>query len=84
LWRIFQSKGGEVTKAGENCIMRSFISCTLRQTLLERSNQDEIARTCSKHETEMYTKFWGDNLKKRDHYDDVYVDGRIIWSRVYV
>jgi hypothetical protein len=31
LRRIFESKRDEVTGIGENCILRSFINCSLRQ-----------------------------------------------------
>jgi hypothetical protein len=34
LRRIFQPKREEVMEAGENCIMRRFITCTLQQILL--------------------------------------------------
>jgi hypothetical protein len=34
LRRIFRPKTDEVTGDGENCIMKSFIICTLRQVLL--------------------------------------------------
>jgi hypothetical protein len=35
LSRIFEPKRDEVQEAGKNCIMRSFITCILRQVLLE-------------------------------------------------
>jgi hypothetical protein len=31
LRRIFEPKGDEIIEGGENCIMRSFITCTLCQ-----------------------------------------------------
>jgi hypothetical protein len=31
LRRIFEPKRDEVTEGGENCIMKSFVICTLRQ-----------------------------------------------------
>jgi hypothetical protein len=33
LRRIFGPKRDEVTKNGENCIMKSFVICTLRQAV---------------------------------------------------
>jgi hypothetical protein len=35
LRRIFGPKRGEVTGVGENCILRSFITCTLLQVYLQ-------------------------------------------------
>jgi hypothetical protein len=35
LRRIFLSKRGEVREGEENCIMKSFVICTLRPVLLE-------------------------------------------------
>jgi hypothetical protein len=35
LRRIFGPKRDEVTGGGENCIMRSFVICTLRRVYLE-------------------------------------------------
>jgi hypothetical protein len=35
LRRIFEPKRDEVMEVGENCIMRSFIACTLLQVYLE-------------------------------------------------
>jgi hypothetical protein len=40
-------------KAGENCILKTFIMCISRQILLELSKQeDEMGRACSKHKRE--------------------------------
>jgi hypothetical protein len=39
---------GEVTRGLKNCIMRSFITCTLPQIKLESQiKEDEIGRACS-------------------------------------
>jgi hypothetical protein len=35
--------------------------------------EDKMGRACSKH-----TKFWSENLKGRDHVEDVDIDRRII------
>jgi len=32
----------------------------------------------------MHTKFWSENLKERDHVEDIGVDGRIILEWVLV
>jgi len=36
--------------------------------------------SCSTHgaKSEMYTKVWSENIKGRDHSEDICVDGRII------
>jgi hypothetical protein len=48
LRRIFEPKRDEVTGGGENCIMRSFIACTLLQiNLNDQVNEDEMGRACS-------------------------------------
>jgi hypothetical protein len=41
LRRIFKPKMDEVAGGRENCVMRSFIACTLRPIQLERSSQGE-------------------------------------------
>jgi hypothetical protein len=67
LRRIFFPKRDEITGAGENCIMRNFIICTLHQMYLE----DEMGRVCRTHGSSMHTRF-GEGQKA------FYVDGRII------
>jgi hypothetical protein len=41
LRRIFRPKRKEVAEDGEDCIMRSFVTCTLHQILLGWSNEGE-------------------------------------------
>jgi hypothetical protein len=41
LRRIFGLKGRKWREAGEDCIMRSFVTCTLYKILLRLSNQGE-------------------------------------------
>jgi len=35
-------------------------------------------RVCSTHGRDMYTKFWSESLKGRDHSEDLGTDGRIV------
>jgi hypothetical protein len=57
LGRISGSDVEEVTGRRGECIMRSFIMCTLRQILL---GEDEVDRTCNTHgRDEKYTENFG-------------------------
>jgi len=58
--------------------MMSFTTCTLCQILFNKI-KDEMGRACGMHGTrEMHTIFWLENLKGRDHFEDLGTDGRII------
>jgi hypothetical protein len=60
-----------VHEVGDDCLMRSFITCTLYQMLLGwQVKEDEMGRACS-------TKFWFENLKVRDSLWRLGIDGRI-------
>jgi hypothetical protein len=48
LRRITGPKRDEVTGVGENCVMRSFITCTLCQ-VNDQVKEDERGRACSKN-----------------------------------
>jgi hypothetical protein len=46
-------KGRKLRETGEDCIRRSFITCTLHQTLLGyQIKEDEIGGECSAHDDE--------------------------------
>jgi hypothetical protein len=48
---IFDVGGKKWRETGEDCGMRSSITCTLHQSLSWRSKEeDEISRACSTHE----------------------------------
>jgi len=61
--------------------MRSFIHFTRHQILLgDQIKEDEVGRACSTHrrnERNIYSKLF-ENLKRRDHSEDLSVDVRII------
>jgi hypothetical protein len=52
--------------AGEDLIMRSFLTCTFSQILLgDYVKEDEMGGACStRGRDEKYTKFWSGNVKK--------------------
>jgi hypothetical protein len=62
--------------------------CTTSYQISEQLKGNDMGGTCSTHrksEKSMQNCSWG-NLRGRDHFEDLYVDGRIIlkWIRVIV
>jgi hypothetical protein len=58
--KVSENKGLR-REAGEDCIMRSFVVCTLHQILLQ-------SRAHGMHDrNEGMQKFWSENLKGRNH-----------------
>jgi len=54
-------------QAGEKCILRSFIICTLHKIVTFMViKEDEVDGACSMHETDekRIQKFWSENLKE--------------------
>jgi hypothetical protein len=68
-------RGNKWREAGEHCIMKSFIACTLHQT-----KEDVIGGACSTdgRNEKCIGIFWLENLKGKDHVEDLGVDGKII------
>jgi len=67
-WEYLDIRGRKWQEAGEVCIMRSFITCTLHQILLEGSNTGGWDGRCMEQEWErweMNREFWWENLKGR-------------------
>jgi len=58
--------GTKWREAGENCIMRGFMTCTLHQMLLGRSiKQDGVGDVCSTHGINAYKILVGNPERKR-------------------
>jgi len=81
-WREhLDSRGRKWQEARQKCPMMSFIICTLQEMWLWWSNWGgwkwEIGRW------EMRIEFWLENLKKRDHLEDLGVDERIILKQIF-
>jgi hypothetical protein len=69
-------RGRKWQEAGEDCIMRSFITCTL-QFYGDQIKEDEVDDACSRRR-EKHTIIWLQSLKRGDHLEDLGVDGKII------
>jgi hypothetical protein len=64
----------------------SFNHCFIITVKIYKGEQvkgDEMGSTCSMHRQEMHTKIWSENLKGRDHSDDIGVDGTIILEQTF-
>jgi hypothetical protein len=68
--------------AGEDCIMRSFITWTLHHMLLRTSKDDERGNVARMGKMGNVYKIWLENLKGRDHLEDISVDGKILLERM--
>jgi hypothetical protein len=68
LRRILGPKG-ERQDAGEGCISRSFVICTLRQSTIRMPvKEDEMGRACSTRERRgMHIGYWWEIQKERDY-----------------
>jgi hypothetical protein len=57
---VFDIKGMTWQEAGENCIVKSFIICTLHKILLGSIKKDEMSNMCSMHgRDEKYIQHFG-------------------------
>jgi hypothetical protein len=52
LRRMFGPSRDEVTGVGENCVMRSFITCNFAKYNLNKVKEDEMDRACSTNRRE--------------------------------
>jgi hypothetical protein len=48
----------------------------------DQIENNEVDGACSTYGGEVYTGFWWENLRVRDHVEDPGVDGRIILRRI--
>jgi hypothetical protein len=70
-------RGRKWRETGEDCIMWSFIMYTLNQILLWRTRDLRRAKHVARMEDMRNSyKIWLENLKRRDHSEDLGVDGR--------
>jgi hypothetical protein len=77
-------RGRKWWEAGEDCIMRSFITCTLHQTVLrDYINENEIGGACRRHGMRnAYKNFGRKKLKGRDLLEDLGIGRKIILELV--
>jgi len=71
--------------SGEDCIMRSLTICAPHQILFGCSNQEWYGRDMQRvWETwKVHTLFWWGNLKEGNHLEDLWPNGRIIFTRIF-
>jgi hypothetical protein len=66
--------------------MRSFITCTLHEVRIIRMIKSKRIRwaghVAHMGRRGMHIRIWWERQKERDHYQDVYVGGRIILRRI--
>jgi hypothetical protein len=67
-------------EAGENCIMRRFITCASPDiiTVIKSRRINEWGHAIHMGEMRNVYKFWSENLKGRDYLEDLDVDGMVI------
>jgi hypothetical protein len=73
LRRIYGPKREEVEGS-----MRSFISLSVIRAIKSRRMRWAGHVACMREGREMHTRLWSENLKGRDHLEDLGVDGKII------
>jgi hypothetical protein len=77
MMRKFEPKRDKVT-GGRKGLHNLYASSNVIRG--HKIKEDEIGGACSTNviRCEMHTKFWSENLKRRDHPEELGVDGRII------
>jgi len=73
-------RGRKQQEAGENFMMRSFITCTLHVNFIRliKSRKMRWEGHVARLKFEVRTKCWPENLKGIDHSENLGVDGSII------
>ena len=77
---IFGPKRDAVTGSREKYVIRSLIICSPHPNIVRVINSRKmrwVGHVARMGIGEVYTGFWWENLKDRDHLEDACVDGRI-------
>jgi hypothetical protein len=53
-------------EAGEYCIVRGFLTCTLGQVSINKIKEDEIGEACSKQERRVFIQDFGKNARRKE------------------
>ena len=85
LRKIFWPKKDKVTGTGEECIMMSFMTCTVHRTLFEWLQQEQGDERGMLHVWGQHKNIqcWWGNLTERAHLEGLCVDNRVISKRVF-
>jgi hypothetical protein len=81
---IFGPEINDEVVTGVNCTMRSFTICILKQLLLGLQNQVGQEEWGMQHiwaEKKCIESFGLEILNEREHWEDIIIDGKIIYNR---
>jgi hypothetical protein len=71
-------RGRKWREDGEDCIMRNFITCTLRQV-----KEEEMGEACSmNYRLKEHTKMWVGKFNEEGHSENSGLDGKITLERI--